>query len=743
MEKSRSPINPTDIQSGNELISDIWNTDDPNWFKPFELDSDKSIEDIFMIDIYLLKAYGKDLDPPNDIYQNYMSKDTFINGIVDILNRQRFLSIIGGYGSGKTTLSKVLYKYLYEKYEVKSIGAYKLLEMIRNNEFAKFKNYLNMRKIEYLFLDALDDIDFKMDINGKKINFFDEVMQKLLEFLKENAALKVLINSRALKSEVNNSELDLYLAIYYFENFNKNAGQFIFINTSPIKDRQEWLLKFFNNKEQTSLFLNSLKMKDRKLPNSLSNPLMLYITYRAYIGNVDNKDYNYVEKIIDDTIKGKFKLEKGSGAYGLQYKMDKYQKLVYAICYEILKKSETDAYDINYDENDTTEFEISILKKDNLFCKFEDLSESTKHMISELKTGDFITDDNYFLNCYFWKIDMKTDMVFMKDTNVLFYLAAQKQAKIIVEFLENNCKYESCEKFYKHLRELDFCGFNYRVIDYLLDYFKSNKETHKSIIDSMEYVIEVLHSKNISDKLINKKIAFFYLLFIKIYSGDYMARKIYHHIFKDLFFISKSLRKTYSKDKYRYTIERYFMNLKIESAIIKRLNLKYYNFKGSTIKSTFFKQCKFYDNSFENTHIHKLNFEHSSLNKVTFIIENEEKLDLRHYESNYNIKFSNCIVRCSKIDNSDITIFKNCDISNLDIVLKKSKQLVFFNNCRISDLKISSSNNTSVAIFNLVDFVNDCNYDKFEGKIYSLEKDLKHEFNEIQASHLLSILDDL
>jgi tRNA A37 threonylcarbamoyladenosine biosynthesis protein TsaE len=500
----------------------IWDADDTYWSNLFGLPNDKPIEDVFMTDIYSLDAYDRHSTLHDNINQN---KEPFINEVVDILNQQRFLSIIGGYGSGKTILSKFLYKHL-SKYKVKAISAHELYNVIKNDEFTKFKNYLKNHEIEYLFLDEMDDIDFKEDINGKKLNFFEETMQELWRFLKENAILKVLINSRNLKSSLD--DISLYLAIQFFDNSKKNVDKFIFINTSPIKsiNKQKWLLKFFDDnkehdnkkededkkKERVQYFLNSLKNTDRKLPNSLSNPLMLYIIFKTYTEDTNNKNYDYVRKIIDDTIRGKFISERGSGSLALKDNIRAYKELVYTICYGILEKSESDAYDVIYDEKDGTEFGISNLKKDNLFCKIKDFSEFTRDMISVLnKENNFIVKENYFLNCYFWKIDMKEDIVFMKDTNILFYLAAQKQKPLIENFLKNEHEYESCEKFYEELEKLNFCGFNYHVIDYLLAYFKSENETYKlSIIDSMRHLSGIVHSKKISNKLMSKKIAFFF-----------------------------------------------------------------------------------------------------------------------------------------------------------------------------------------------------------------------------------------
>jgi len=332
---------------------------------------------------------------------------------------------------------------------------------------------------------------------------------------------------------------------------------------------------------------------------------------------------------------------------------------------------------------------------------------------------------------------MKEETIYMKDTNILFYLAAQRQRTFIEDFLRNERTHESCETFYEELETLDFCGFNYHVIDYVLVYFKNKKEMYTPIISLMKYVINIAHSKKISNKHINKKMAFFYLLFIKIYSGDYTSSEMYRHVFKDLFLISKSLREAYSKEKHHYTIERYFMNLNIKSAIIKRLNLKHYNFKGSTIKSTSFKQCKFYKNSFEDTCINKLDFKHSSLNKIAFDLKNEERLNLMSYGSDYNICFSNCTIMDLKISNSDITIFKSCNIENLDVTFKQSNQLLFFDNCKISKLKVSSSMSscrTNFVVFRLVDFINKINKDpSFCGRLCYIENvDDKHDFIKIE-----------
>jgi len=381
------------LEVNKDKFTQIWSADDPNMFNLFELDNDKSIEDIFMTDIYSLEAYDENFKHYKDINQNYICKESFINDVVCHFNAQRFLPIIGNYGSGKTILSKVLYKHLWKKHKVIAIGASELRRIINGNEFTKFKDYLYTSKIEYLFIDEMDDIDFKMTINNKTLNFFDEALQNILTFLKENTSLKVLINSRFLKSWHTSGGQCSYLALHFFDIFNKGVDRFVFISTSPItnENRQRWLLKFFDNKkEQVEQFLKSLKSTNKKLPNSLSNPLVLYITSRTYVNDTDNKNNNYVERIIDDTIRGKFKLEKKVGASALKYKMQQYKMLVYAICYDILKKSESDAYDINYDEKDVAEFKTSTLRKDKLFCNFESLSKLTNQMILDLKNGNYI-----------------------------------------------------------------------------------------------------------------------------------------------------------------------------------------------------------------------------------------------------------------------------------------------------------------------------------------------------------------
>jgi hypothetical protein len=115
------------------------------------------------------------------------------------------------------------------------------------------------------------------------------------------------------------------------------------------------------------------------------------------------------------------------------------------------------------------------------------------------------------------------------------------------------------------------------------------------------------------------------------------------------------------------------------------------------------------------------------------VLENEDRLELEDYKSSYNISFNNCTIRNSRIENSDITIFRNCDIDILKIIFKQPKQLVFFDNCKIRELKLLSSKNTSVVVFNLVDFINKVDSEGFGGKLYSVEKiNDKHNYKKVE-----------
>lgn len=668
-------------------------------------DEQCEVEDIFTLNHYTFtKLCGDGLkEKVNNIQQ-----------IMNMVKEQRYLLISGPYGSGKTTLLKKLYlEYRREAQDVYAFDAKDLMN-IANDEI-EFETFFNCicDKESIIIIDSLDELNIP-NSEGAEKSLLEYFIVNMFQFLKKNRKISFIIASREYAFVYDDSEESVATKMFIYDSEDDEK---IMIESGLFKseDISAWIDKY-PFKRGTYVDKKTIKEQNGKIVNALKNPLFLYAFIKQY--EVKNKIeshegyYYYYEQFIEQTIQGKYREESLLGAKVISDNAGKYRELVQRIAYDILKihsnriRTIIDPMKI-FDENPLLD---DVLQKHKFWITYDQFSEATSLCIEELKSESI--DKANFLNCYFLKAVDKT--VFFTDVNILFSLASDR---IFKQFMEISQK-ETFEM--EDLNSLDVVDFFPQVIDYIIYKLRNCEEQRKIRSYLRSFVLNTNIRNRIDASGKSKKelcetfaqILMLYILFFKFNKNNLSYE--YNHVFKEMMYYVNAY-KTFSykecPQEKVYTVERYFMRNILDGITLKRINLKFFNFKDSVISNAHFIQCKFEQTIFNDSEI-------KGENKFDLCDFKEAELMFAESTQITEMIFRDCSITKILIKPQRNCRFVRCFIKELRLNLHNLEQMSF-ENCVIEKIIVEGEKSSSGAIikFELCTFSTAIDLSRYEGKI--------------------------
>ena len=159
----------------------------------------------------------------------------------------------------------------------------------------------------------------------------------------------------------------------------------------------------------------------------------------------------------------------------------------------------------------------------------------------------------------------------------------------------------------------------------------------------------------------------------------------------------------------------------IDQAVIKRVNLKYFNFQCAKFQNTRFIQCNFSENNFKNISGVGLSFELCSIHKMTMSsIQSAQE----------NVCMSDCRISNCSISGVKELVSQHCYIDGITFYVATG-EVICLKDCVIRNLVIISKNNSTQTKLILTDcsFLNQISLAKMRGKVVIYGKGIK-KFND-------------
>lgn len=644
-----------------------------------------SVENSFLSEIY--SVYGIDETYREKlIFESIKDREILFQKLLEILSQQKILLIVGDYGSGKTILLKALHQALSEQAGnvvfttmCRSLAPY-IMAGKKNEMFSFLDQQGNKGKCFYVLLDALDDLNLPMNC---RTSYLEICIEWMIEYFKKRENCYLIVDSRnyiKIGSQRKES-IQEYFAADYLINYEQDIYYFIATRKLNNSEIDIWIQNYSAIRDQfTDRAL--IKREFGKLMKSLSNPLFLFIFMRKYIKDGVGKEtgyYYFYMEFVRQTILGKYQWEVSKGAFVLQQMdfVDQYEEFLENVAFDILRKNNSEIQVLI--ENIWSD-EILLgeqMNNRNFFIRLDEFSKFTETQLHEFQSRGMETAN--LLNCYF--IGKANEYVFFKDVNVLFLLASQKIYESMMDMISRKQSVFDSED----LEKLQMIDFYPQVIDFVI--YQIMQQGRKE--DFFRYAYDAIKKNPVKDKLISgnteklvPSILFIYIIFIKTNVTGYNTPEM-RHIFKDIVHYAKLYKEIrYRKDKnkpYIYSIERYFMNIYMNDAILKRLNLKYFNFQGSKMNNTRFIQCLFGDN----------NLKYISTGSLTFELCRIYKVQMNSLSGDSKVDIVDCQVRDSDFDGVKELSFRRTELFNVKIGLAQ-REVVRMQGCVIDALHIKN-----------------------------------------------------
>lgn len=650
-----------------------------------------NVKKLFIPDIYSLVK----VDCGYEVEEKTFEKENICIKSLELLQQQKIMLVSGAYGSGKTVyLKKIHYFLKIERNEnVVILQCKDLIEALegKKESFFELLDCVNNTDEQcYILLDALDDLNIKINsINGYE-TYLVRCLNWLMEFLLFKKNYYILLTARNYVSiENGQTEMEAYqeFANSYIDEFNLTTFSYIKVSGMRIEDSNKWIT-LYNEITGKDITKNEIKDENHRIANGFSNPLFLYIVLRSYNRNKSQNIYDYYNNFINETIQGKYALESARGAKALHlYREDgisKYRELLESIAFDILNHNQNKLEELKYTTEEFPVLGNKVLNK-NFYISFDEFSEATKKKFTSLEP----TREDYanLINCFF--VVKMGKQVFFKDANIMFVLCANHIYNTLSVIIEK----ENGVFQFENLLEIRMVNFYPMLLDFILYLIKKD---HKESIFCSYCYSAIIENELIKKKMVSytkedvdlvSKLLLLYVVFLKFNRNSYTKSLELQHFLKDVMhYVNIYKEKQYieSKERYAYSIERYFMEISFMGVLAKRLNLKYYNFKGALLEKSIFLQCKFDDTNMENIRIEtKLEFELCRMSNLVF--------SSTENDCNAQIDIKDSFVDNVEFKINKVIIIKRCYLKNVRIdILPKGK--VIFEDCIFEKLSLKSSN---------------------------------------------------
>jgi len=393
---------------------------DHTYLFPFE--DPVPIRDAIVEPIFRLLVNGKPKDE---------QKIGFFNTAIETLFNQKILFIFGGFGAGKTVVSKELQLRLHSHgFDTSYASA---SEFVSNPTFldqysSKSNNFHTDRLL------VVDSLDESYILNAHDTNA-DRILSRLIQTVSQGVHL--IVNSRIVPSEDDKSSLHSLEFLQYLDclvSDKLHVNSLCSIEVRPYdKERlKEWLQKDAtrrsrNNDEHLGVVLDPsvLKHARNNLLHSCYNPLFAYIfSDRFYQADNSFDDiYSTYELFVNKTITGKFSGEQKLGNPAIKEIQKVYRTILQGIALSVASE-----VDLAF-----TETEINEWKIDDNYKRFV-LPHAKVKAIVENASGwaiapylrDRLNDQQLrsnILACYFFE-ECDNGWRF-RDNNILFFFLAE------------------------------------------------------------------------------------------------------------------------------------------------------------------------------------------------------------------------------------------------------------------------------------------------------------------------------
>lgn len=615
-----------------------------------------------------------------------------LEDIMDIASQQGCLLVTGPYGSGKTILLKALHmRYRAFCSKVYAYEAHDLTDYINTNSADKLCDFFGSlcaaNETTTILIDSIDDLNIPSSESSEKsiLYFF---IDNLFECIRRYDNIVFIVTSR-LYASVDISQKESVAEIFYSLSLPEmNEMKIVYSGTFNADTVSKWIDHYPFQSSQYTVNKTIIKDNNKKIAAPLSNPLFLYVFIRKYEETLEIKlnegYYYYYEHFIDQTIKGKYRSEARLGAPVIQEHTQTYRDLLQKIAFNILKKHSDQISSVIVEKQlYTTEPLLAEELRDYKFSmSLSDFSEDMRACFNKLQAESI--DQANFLNCYFLK--MISGQIFFTDVNILFVLASERIFAQLCRIIKDSQTFHISD-----LDKLDVIDFYPQVLDYVLYKIQNSKN-----IEAFEkYACSFVLNDEIRRRIImiednsrnNPKETFaqvimMYVIFFKLNTKNYGSNS-YGHIFKEMmYFVNAYKTYTFNQGKRDriYTVERFFMNISLNTLTLKRLNLSHFNFSNSVISRSNFFQCKFEDTLFNNTVMKGKNrFELCVFEKSNLLLSNSNACE---------INFSNCQIKSLNLKPLKCK-FTQCYIQRLDLYLQ-NLVLITFEDCIINTVIIQN-----------------------------------------------------
>lgn len=634
------------------------------------------IDEIFIQPNYKIISYQK-----NDILQELSKSGDIIEDSLRILNKLKFLFILGSFGTGKSILSKMIQRKLITDGQKTLFFRCSDVSLIKN--YSDFYNLIIDLKANnqplFCFFDGYDELNL---LGNDNLEIIGNFLKNLIRLSKE-PEIYVSLNSR----NIHKKEDEVYLSIsLQFNELRDICIEYIVLDEYTNDQIRDYLDAFSNamakRKKEHRLYLKDIKRLHKNLKKACYNPLFLYSLESAfYEKGIEefSELYDIYESFVQKTILGKFSDDKNPDNQAILEIREKYKIFLRKLASEILIRNRR----IEFDREQIYEFYLDKNEK-SYYIENAKISNEIQQIAAEILSKDLLNNISQqrlrenVLTCYF--LDSNGSFWRIKDNNLLFFLVAEGYYERLSLVLNKYIYYSFGDRSEEDISEHEFYNelyesfkFEKRIplhpltIEFLfqkIDRLTEDKKEFlwsfiKSLIDNEQILnISAENIKKLDIAKVNIDIILL-LIFKRINTAGYDEINLIYFFKRYYWFISAA--KIVDRN-YLYLAQRFFKASNIKGVELRRINFDGYNFDYSKLKNIHFIQDKF----------HEVRMNFCELDRTIFTLCDLKSVEFSGFKG--NVQFKNCIIEKLYVKNaissqekiSSLT-FKNCQIKHLEI----------------------------------------------------------------------------
>lgn len=653
------------------------------------------LEDLFITPKFNLRKIAVDSVEEEEI------RTTAFDKLFSQVEKSRVSIISGSYGCGKTILAKKIQKQFEENHTPTLFLLASELEKYVDSDLVRTE-LESFTKDIVVIIDALDELNFKNTASNGQ-NLSERVFNSFVSHLGKN--IKLIVTTRIAQNEIDDA---LFNFAYFLEPVD--IAEFLSLEVLPFGGNEidKWLKSYFfiqEGKGENS-FLTSKEIKGwrKNLKQACNNPLLLFQISERFVGGqlVDPDIYNVYslyDEFIDNTINGRFYLESRNTKQLAAIK-GRYREILKSIAIQIVELTdnmdELPIYEDFLDSNRSFNQISDQVLKDDLKDKIEKFA--TDKMVLQLNESELPKN---VLNCYFFEhFDGKWRF---RDNNILYHFVAERYFDSIYKYVKADGQTD-LDAFYSSFEKSASIPLHILPIEFLLIRIRKEESVRKNLVRAIHDLIEggfllnITSSKQIKE-LDEDKLRVDILLNVIYLQLNQSGFGQIEYYFKRLNWYVSAVKKF--EISLSHIVKRFFKDVTIRNAELRRMNLKGFNFDDSHLTNVRFIQDNLKTARFNGTKLEKVEF-------VLCDIEDSKMESVRG-----DIVFNNCILNDVQIEHpiSLNVTFENCKIQRLRVAarnLAASPNCEFyFYNCDIRQLSLKKCRVESFV-------VNECIHNAFK-----------------------------